>query len=105
MSGKRLTTGAGEWMLVSEHEAIIAATPDRDSWPGPRELRGASGRDAFLWYICDAWPKLFGGNERIETVLDHDFGMHVLRRGMWQLTFANLEEFPDAEFPRQEKTG
>jgi hypothetical protein len=61
-------------------------TIDRDEWPVPDEIKGNSGRDAFLWYICDGWGKFMGGDEPIETLLDNDFGHHILRRGEWQLT-------------------
>ncbi len=67
----------------------------RTAWPVPEHVRGASARDAFLWYICQAWPLFFGGNGNVETVLDHDSGYHVARYQGWELRLVNLEEFPD----------
>lgn len=65
---------------------------DRSNWPP--ELRGASGRDAFLWYICQAWGVFMGGDDPVENLLDSDLGHHVLRRGAWQLTLVNIEQYP-----------
>ena len=67
---------------------------DRDKWPVPDNIKGASPRDAFLWFVCNAWPKFFGDGE-VKTIIDHDFGLHVFRLGDWQLELKNLSEFPD----------
>ena len=67
---------------------------DRAKWPVPENMKGYSARDVFIWYICQTWPLFFGGDEKIEVVLDHDFGLSILKRGKWQLELRNLEEFP-----------
>lgn len=67
---------------------------DRDKWPVPDEVKSASARDAFLWYICRSWPIFFGGDGKIETIVDHDFGYHLLQYQNWQLELKNLDEFP-----------
>lgn len=79
---------------AAEREARGPGRPDCETWPLPPEIRrGASARDALLWYICDGWDRIFGGPE-IETLMDHDFGFHVLRKGEWQITLVNVEQFP-----------
>ena len=65
---------------------------DRDKWPVPMNIKSASPRDAFLWHIREVWPKFFDG--QVETVLDHDFGFHVLKLGDWELELRNMKEFP-----------
>ena len=67
---------------------------DRDKWPVPDNIKGASPRDAFLCFVCNAWPKFFGDGE-VKTIIDHDHGLHVFRLGDWQLELKNLSEFPD----------
>lgn len=74
----------------------------REAWPVPTEVRGASARDAFLWYIADGWQKIFGESEPIETLFDHDFGMHVMRKGSWQITLVDTDQFPDSAWPGEE---
>ena len=79
---------------AAEREALGPRIPDCETWPLPPEIRrGASARDALLWYICDGWNRIFG-EPPIETLMDHDFGFHVLRKGPWQITLVNTEEFP-----------
>lgn len=82
----------------AENGAPIRLLPDRSAWPVPREIQGASARDAFLWYVCRGWEQIFGDEPEIENLFDHDFGLHVLRKGEWQLTFANISEFPSQEW-------
>jgi hypothetical protein len=72
----------------------------RDRWPAslPAHVRtGASGRDAFLWYVVDGWTQIFGDTPPVESVLDHDFGYHVLRKGSWELTLIDRDQFPADE--------
>jgi hypothetical protein len=92
-----------EQQMADRAKARRPADPpkiDRNQWPGPSEHRGYSARDAFLWYIVDAWPKFWGGDERVEAVFDHDFGKHVLRLDGWELTLVNVEEFPEDAWGR-----
>ena len=70
---------------------------DRSKWPADIP-QGASGRDAFLAYIVQGWPLFFGGAEPVEPVFDHDFGIHVLRRGTWELRLVDTASFPDEAF-------
>src|SRR5690349_12022649 len=74
----------------------------RDHDPVPPSIRSASARDTLLRYICDGWEKIFGGTEPIETLIYSDFGYHVLRKGMWQLTLVNVEQNPSAAFETDE---
>lgn len=77
----------------------VRLLPDRSTWPVPPEIRGASARDAFLWYVCRGWEQIFGEEPEIENLFDHDFGYHVLRKDTWQLTFTNISQFPDQAWP------
>jgi len=85
--------------------AEVTTLPDRSTWPVPRELQGYSARDVFLWYICDGWAKIFGDEPEVETLFDHDFGYHVLRKGMWQLTLVNTDQFPSHAFATEDGEG
>jgi hypothetical protein len=75
------------------------ARPDPSTWPVPEHIKGYSGRDVLLWYICRGWERILGGS--VEVVFDHDFGHHVLRNGPWQLTLTNVDQFPDHEFGKE----
>lgn len=77
----------------------------RSQWPVPPQLRGFSARDVFLWYICDGWRRIFGDDHPVEQLLNHDFGLHILRKGTWQLTLVDLEQFPDRRFPQPQPDG
>jgi hypothetical protein len=82
------------WEARMAARAAARSERDRGQWPVPQELRGASARDAFLWYIVDGWQKIFGEQPPVENVQDNDFGYHVLRKGSWQLTLVNLDQYP-----------
>lgn len=103
---ERMAQRTVERRMVAQAEQFAnegRASPPRSTWPQslPEQVRaGASGRDALLWYIADGWQRIFGGE--VETLLDHDFGYHVLRNDMWQITLVNVEQFPDQAFPEEE---
>lgn len=68
----------------------------RETWPVPAELRGHSPHDCFLWYVADGWRRIYGPEPAVATVYAHDAGRHVLRKGNWQLTLVDVEQFPAA---------
>lgn len=97
---ERMAQRAMERSRAERHEdGTPVYLPDRSTWPVPPEIRGASARDAFLWYACRGWEQIFGEEPEIENLFDHDFGYHVLRKGTWQLTLTDISQFPDQAWP------
>ncbi len=74
---------------------------DRERWPVPERIKSASARDAFLWYVIQAWPTFMlvkGDETKPECLLDHDFGLHIWKLGSWELRLVNTEQFPADAF-------
>uniref|UniRef100_A0A6H2A4P2 Uncharacterized protein n=1 Tax=viral metagenome TaxID=1070528 RepID=A0A6H2A4P2_9ZZZZ len=84
-----------------DRELLKAAVLRKAASCEPDNIKGASPRDAFLWFVCNAWPKFFGDGE-VKTIIDHDFGLHVFRLGDWQLELRYLVEFPEEDNLREE---